>query len=155
MRYVNEAENKIMCGIYIDEDEKNLIIRRRVIEELGPKPQKFGRSETFCEAIRYHIVGPDVLRCDLLRLVKKTDIMFFEGDVSGLSGYLWCNSKVDCGLVVFQYDCWVLLWKPDVCSKLSEVLNVLGASAQGEVFRLTGAESNGRGFCGRVDNKWG
>ena len=88
MRYVNEAENKIMCGIYIDEVDKNLIIRRRVIEELGPKPQKFGRSETFCEATRYHVVGPDVLRCDLLRLVKKTDIMFFEGDVSGLSGYL-------------------------------------------------------------------
>ena len=90
-----------------------------------------------------------------MRLVEKTDIMFFEGDVSGLSGYLWCNSKVDGGLVVFQYYYWVLLWEPDVCSELSEVLNALGASAQGEVFRPTGAESNGRGFCGRVDNKWG
>ena len=81
--------------------------------------------------------------------------MLFEGDVSGLSGYLWCNSKVDCGLVVFQYYCRVSLWEPDVCSELSEVLNVLGASVQGEVFRLTGAEGNGRSFCGRVDNKRG
>ena len=90
-----------------------------------------------------------------MRRVEKADIMFFEGYVSGFSGDLWCNCKVDGGLVVLEYYCWVLLRESDVCSELAEVLYVLCAPTQGEVFRLTGTEGNGSGFCGRVNNKWG
>ena len=87
----------IYMYIYICEIKKLQIIgriqKKRVVEELSSKPQKFGRSEIFCEAIRYYVVGPDVFWCDLLRRVENTDIMLFEGYVSGLSGYLWCNAK--------------------------------------------------------------
>ena len=66
--------------------------------------------------------------------------MFFKGYVSGFSCNLRCDSKVDCGLVVLQYYCWMTLRESNISSKLAEVLDVLGASAQGKVFRLTGAE---------------
>ena len=119
---------------------KRLLICWRVVEELRKKPEKFSWCEALSQAIRYHVVGANVFWRYLLGCVEEADVVFFEGYVSGFSCYLWCNSEVDCGLVVLQYHCWIALRESYVCSKLAEVLNVLGAPAQGQVFRLTGAE---------------